>query len=85
MTGTVHFVTNCAPVALMVRLLLAPAVETPECRMNRAFSMFLLLPVAAMAKKTIGKCVRQHKRGIQEAVGHCEEFDPVLVHRAKME
>ena len=31
------------------------------------------------------KCVRQHKRGILGAVGHCEEFDPVLVHRAKME
>ena len=25
------------------------------------------------------------KRGILGAVGHCEEFDPVLVHRAKME
>ena len=36
-------------------------------------------------KKTIGKCVRQHKRGTLGAAGHCEEFDPVLVHRAKME
>ena len=36
-------------------------------------------------RKTIWKCVRQHKRGILRAVGHCEEFDPVLVHRAKME
>ena len=25
------------------------------------------------------------KRGILGAAGHCEEFDPVLVHRAKME
>ena len=38
-----------------------------------------------LLRKTIGKCVRQHKRGILGAVGHCEEFDPVLVHRAKME
>ena len=27
----------------------------------------------------------KHKRGILGAVGHCEEFDPVLVHRAEME
>ena len=38
-----------------------------------------------LQRKTIGKCVRQHKRGILGAVGHCDEFDPVLVHRAKME
>ena len=38
-----------------------------------------------LQRKTNGKCVRQHKRGILGAVGHCEEFDPVLVHRAKME
>ena len=49
-----------------------------------------LLPAARagngnLQKKTIGKCVRQHKRGILGAVGHCEEFDPVLVHRAKMD
>ena len=31
------------------------------------------------------KCVRQHKCGILRAVGHCEEFDQALVHRAKME
>ena len=31
------------------------------------------------------KCVRQHKCGILGTVGHCEEFDPVLVQRAKME
>ena len=36
-------------------------------------------------RKTIGKCTHQHKRGILGAVGHCEKFDPVLVHRAKME
>ena len=74
----------------MVRLLLAPAVEPPKnsCRMNRVFSIFLLLHVMAMVicrGKTIGKCVRQHKRAILGAVGHCEEFDPVLVHRAMME
>ena len=39
----------------------------------------------SLQRKTIGKCVRQHKRGILGAAGHCEEFDPVLVHRAKME
>ena len=37
-----------------------------------------------LQRKTIGKCVR-HKRVIFGAVGHFEEFDPVLVHRAKME
>ena len=40
---------------------------------------------SSLQRKTIGKCVQQHKRGILGAVGHCEEFDPVLVHRAKME
>ena len=35
--------------------------------------------------KTIAKCVRQHKCGVLRAVGNCEGFDPVLVHRAKME
>ena len=38
-----------------------------------------------LQRKTIGKRVRQHKRGILGSVRHCEEFDPVLVHRAKME
>ena len=38
-----------------------------------------------LQRKTIAKCVRQHKRGILGAVGHCEVFDPILVHRAKME
>ena len=36
-------------------------------------------------RKTIAKCVRQHKCDILGAVGHCEEFHPALVHRAKME
>ena len=36
-------------------------------------------------RRTTAKCVRQHKCGILGAVGHCDEFDPVLVHRAKME
>ena len=38
-----------------------------------------------LQKKTIAKCVRQHKCGILVAVGHCEEFDPALVHRANVE
>ena len=37
-----------------------------------------------LQRKTIAKCVRQHKCGFLGAVGHCEEFDPVLVNRAKM-
>ena len=90
MTGTVNFVTNYALVVQMVRLFLAPLVEPPEnsCRMNRVFSIFLLLPVTAMAicrRKPLGSVFRQHKRGILGAVGHCEEFDPVLVHRSKVE
>ena len=54
-------------------------------------SCFLDLLAAArsvngsLQRKTFGKCVQQHKRGILVAVVHCEEFDPVLVHRAKME
>ena len=38
-----------------------------------------------LQKKTIAKCVRQHKCGLLGTVGRCEEFDPILVHRAKME
>ena len=38
-----------------------------------------------LQKKTIAKCVCQHKCGILSAVGHCEELDPALVHCAKME
>ena len=38
-----------------------------------------------LQRKTIAKCVRQHKCVNLEAVGHCEEFDSALVHRAKME
>ena len=38
-----------------------------------------------LQRKTIAKCVRQQKFGILGVVGHCEEFDPGLVHRAKME
>ena len=39
---------------------------------------------SSLQRETIGKCARQHKRGILGAVGQCEEFDPVLVHRAKI-
>ena len=38
-----------------------------------------------LQRKTIAKYVRQHKCRILGAVGHCEEFDPTLVHRATME
>ena len=38
-----------------------------------------------LQRKTIEKCVRQHTCGILGCSWHCEEFDPVLVHRAKME
>ena len=66
----------------MVRLLLAPVVEPVSCLLDR-------LAAARngngnLQRKTIGKCVRQHKCGILGAVGHCEEFDPALVHRVKM-
>ena len=73
MTGTVNLVTTCVPLAQMVQLLLVPVVESPEnsCRMNR--------------NSNGNREVRQHKCGILGAVGHCEEFDAVLVHRAKME
>ena len=38
-----------------------------------------------LQKRTIAKCVRQYTCGTLGVVGHCEEFDPVLVRRAKME
>ena len=44
-----------------------------------------MVATAVCRGKTIRKCNRQHKRGILGAGGHCEEFDSVLVHRAKME
>ena len=73
MTGTVNLATTCVPLAQMVQLLLVPVVESPEnsCRMNR--------------NSNGNREVRQHKCGILGAVGHCEEFDAVLVHRANME
>ena len=39
----------------------------------------------SLQRKTIGKFAHQPRRGILGAVGHCEEFDPVVVHRAKVE
>ena len=56
--------------------------------MSRVF--FDLLAAArdsngSLQKRTIAKCVRQYTCGTLGVVGHCEEFDPVLVHRAKME
>ena len=61
---------------------------TRELMSNESCLLDLLLAArngnGNMQMKTIGKCVRQHKRGIQGAVGDCEEFDPVWVHRGKM-
>ena len=58
--------------------------------MNRVFSIFLLLPVMAMVicrkkGKPPGSVFDNTNVASWGAVGHCEEFDPVLVHRAKME
>ena len=90
MTGTGNLATIRVLVAQMVQLLLAPVVDPPRnsCRLSRVSSISLLQPAIAMATcrgKPIAKCVRQHKCGILGAVGHCEEFDPALVYRAKME
>ena len=38
-----------------------------------------------LQRRTIAKCVRQHRCGTLGVVEHCDEFDPDLVHRAKME
>ena len=90
MTGTVNIAITCVP--------LAPDGTTVACSSGGTTrelisheSRFLDFLAAArdsdgnLQRKTIAKCVRQHKCGILGAVGHCEEFDPVLVHRAKME
>ena len=56
--------------------------------MNRVFSIFLLLPVMVMVVcrgKPSGSVLVNTNMASSGAVGHCEEFDPVLVHRAKME
>ena len=56
--------------------------------MNRAYLTFLLLPVTAMVicrEKTSGSVCVNTNVASWGAVGHCQEFDPVLVHRAKME
>ena len=81
---------NCVLVAQLVRPLLAPAVGPSEntCRKKRAYLTFLLLPVMAAAAcrgKPSGSVLANAKRGTLGAVEHCEEFDPVRVHRAKME
>ena len=77
MIGTLNHVTTCMPVTQMVQRLLAPVVESPRnsCRKSRDSSISLLQP--AMCTSTLMWC--------PVVVGHCEEFDPVLVHRAKME
>ena len=59
---------------------------------NDAYDVSVSLTVLAAARssngdlqeKTIARCVRQHKCGILGVMGQCEEFDLVLVHRAKM-
>ena len=88
MTGTLNFVTNSVLVAQMVRLFLAPVVELPELMSSESCLLDFLAGArngnGNLQRKTIGKCVQQHKGGILGAVGHCDEFDPVLVHRAKM-
>ena len=56
--------------------------------MNRVFSIFLLVPVMAVAVcrgKPSASVFVNTNVAFWGAVGHCEEFDPVLVHRAKME
>ena len=59
----------------MLQLLSAPVVRPPEnsCRTSHDSLISLRQPV------------RQYKCGNLEAVEHYEEFDAVLVHRAKME
>ena len=37
-----------------------------------------------MERRTVAKCARQHTCGVVGS-GKCVQFDPVLVHRAKME
>ena len=64
------------PAAQMVRPLLAPVVEPQEnsCRMSRILDFLAAARNSngKLQKKTFGKCVRQHQRGILEAVEHCE-------------
>ena len=90
MTGTLNLATAYALWAQTVQLLRAPVEGPPEnsCQMSRVF--FDLLAAArdsngSLQKRTIAKCVRQYTCGTLGVVGHCEEFDPVLVHRATME
>ena len=89
MTGTVNLATLCVPVAQMVQLLFPPMVEPPRnsCRMSRVSSISLLQPAIAMVtcRGKPSRSVYVNTCGILGAVGHCEEFDPPLVHRAKME
>ena len=87
---TVNFVTNYAPVAQMVRRLLAPSSGTTREFMSNESCLPDFLAAARngnsnLQRKTIGKCVRQYKCGILGAVGRSEEFDSVCVRRAKME
>ena len=37
-----------------------------------------------LERRTIAKCARQRTCGVVGAVEKCVQFDPVLVHRAKM-
>ena len=80
---TVNFVRKCVPAAH------SSGGATRELMSNESNLLDFLAAArnsnGKLQRKTIGKCVRQHQRGIVEAVEHCKEFDPVLVLRAKME
>ena len=89
MIGTVNLATTCVPLGQMVKMLLAPVGEPLKnsCRMSRVLLISLLQPAIAMVtcrgKPSRNVCVNTNVASW--AVGHCEEFDPVLVPRAKME
>ena len=85
MTGTVSIVTICVHLAQTVQLSPVPVVRSPDESRLLDFLAAARNSNGNLQRKTIAKCVRQHKRGILGAVGHCWEFGPVLVHRAKME
>ena len=77
-------VTICVPLAQTVQL---SRGEITRKLMSNGSRLLAAVRKSSgnLQRKTIAKSVRQHKRGILGAVGQCEEFDPVLVHRCKME
>ena len=62
-----------------------------SCQMSRNSLIFSRPPLTArggeggLQRRTMAKCFCQQRCGTLGVVGHCEEFDPVLVHRARME